>query len=436
MPMHTILVIINSRKNLLLLEEFLATNYRILIGKSHLESGAYDLLVIDGPSLRQNRRVIEEIRRKSPGSFRPVLFVTHRKDVGFATQLLWNTIDEIITTPIAKVELWARIEMLIRVRSLSLEYNRLLVRYSPLGIIVLDEAGAILQWNPACQELMGWTEDEAQGSVFPFLYERDVPFMQQLLQRVFNGETIFDFQMEFKRKGGTPIFVSLNATSFSRNEEGAAALFIIEDIHERIEYEAQISRQAKQIEKAYDDTILSLSETMDLRDRETAGHSSRVTYYSVEIARRMNLSEDQLVHLRRGALLHDFGKIGIPDAILNKPGPLTEEEWAVMRQHPELAYRKLSHIEYLRPALDVPYCHHERWDGNGYPQGLKGKEIPIFARIFAVSDVYDALTSDRPYRAAWTKEKAVQYIQEQAGAMFDPEVVDIFMHIIRQEGVP
>ncbi len=143
----------------------------------------------------------------------------------------------------------------------------------------------------------------------------------------------------------------------------------------------------------------------------------------------MSMNESELVLVRRGALLHDIGKMGVPDSILLKPGKLTLEEWQVMYQHPKLAYDMLAPINFLRPALDIPYCHHEKWDGTGYPRGLKGKGIPASARIFAVVDVYDALTSDRPYRKAWTKEKALEYIRDQSGKHFDPEVVETFLKL-------
>jgi HD-GYP domain-containing protein (c-di-GMP phosphodiesterase class II) len=143
----------------------------------------------------------------------------------------------------------------------------------------------------------------------------------------------------------------------------------------------------------------------------------------------MGMSEAEQVHVRRGALLHDIGKMGIPDSILHKPGPLADEEGEIMRQHPVYAYQLLSPITHLRPALDIPYCHHEKWDGTGYPRGLKGEQIPLAARIFAVVDVWDALRSDRPYRAAWPEEKVRAHIREQAGKHFDPQVVEVFMNM-------
>lgn len=181
---------------------------------------------------------------------------------------------------------------------------------------------------------------------------------------------------------------------------------------------------------AYESTLEGWVRCLDYRDRETEGHSRRVTERTVRIARAFGISEGRLPHIRRGALLHDIGKLGVPDNILLKPGKLTEEEWATMRRHPELGHRLLAPISYLRPALDIPYCHHEKWDGSGYPRGLKGEEIPLEARIFAVVDVWDALCSDRPYRPAWPEEKALSYLTDQAGSHFDPLVVEVFLYTI------
>jgi PAS domain S-box-containing protein len=190
--------------------------------------------------------------------------------------------------------------------------------------------------------------------------------------------------------------------------------------------------QVKNLELAlaYDETIEGWSRALDLRDKETEGHTRRVTQMTEQLARAMGVPEDELVHIRRGSLLHDIGKMGIPDHILYKPDKLTDAEWKVMRTHPQLAFDMLVPIAYLRPALDIPYCHHERWDGTGYPRQLKGKEIPLAARIFAVVDSWDALRSDRPYRKGWTDAQVRAYIQEQAGKAFDPEIVKIFLQLI------
>lgn len=185
----------------------------------------------------------------------------------------------------------------------------------------------------------------------------------------------------------------------------------------------------KDLELAYDTTLEGWSNVLDLRDEETEGHTIRVAKLTLQMARELGISEEELAHIHRGALLHDIGKMAIPDRILLKPGPLTKKEWEVMRQHPVFAYNFLSPITYLRPAIDIPYCHHEKLDGKGYPRGLKGSEIPFSARVFAVVDVWDALTSNRPYRTAWSKEQTLDYIREKVGTHFDPRVVEAFLDI-------
>jgi HD-GYP domain-containing protein (c-di-GMP phosphodiesterase class II) len=183
----------------------------------------------------------------------------------------------------------------------------------------------------------------------------------------------------------------------------------------------------QELVEAYEATLEGWAKALELRDKETQGHSRRVTEMALQLAGVMGLGDEELVEVRRGTMLHDIGKMGIPDSILGKPGPLTPEEWEVMRQHPVMAYNLLSPIPFLRKALDIPYCHHEKWDGSGYPRGLGGVEIPQSARIFALVDVYDALLSDRPYRPAWTEGKVLDYIQDQSGKHFDPAVVEAFM---------
>ncbi|MEF9475952.1 MAG: HD domain-containing protein [Candidatus Mariimomonas ferrooxydans] len=184
-----------------------------------------------------------------------------------------------------------------------------------------------------------------------------------------------------------------------------------------------------ELTQAYDSTIEGWSRALDLRDKETKGHTQRVAVKTLSLACEIGVKEEDLQHMRRGALLHDMGKMGIPDSILLKPGPLTDKERKIMKRHPEYAYEMLHPIEYLRPALDIPYYHHERWDGTGYPKGLKGKEIPIAARVFAVVDVWDALLSKRSYRSAWPKEKTLEHIKSQSATHFDPKVLEVFLKI-------
>jgi len=187
-----------------------------------------------------------------------------------------------------------------------------------------------------------------------------------------------------------------------------------------------------ELTQAYATTLEGWSRALELRDRETEGHTQRVTEVTIELARRLGVDGNEIVHMRRGVLLHDIGKMGIPDSILLKPGPLTPEEWEIMRQHPVHAFKLLSTIHFLRPALDIPHYHHEKWDGTGYPLGLKGEEIPLAARIFAVVDVWDALRSERPYRPAWKDDAVTLYILEQSNRHFDPKVVETFLNLINE----
>jgi putative two-component system response regulator len=181
----------------------------------------------------------------------------------------------------------------------------------------------------------------------------------------------------------------------------------------------------------YDAIIEGWVEALDVRAKEADGHTRRVTEMTVNLARRVGIAEHELIHIRRGALLHDIGKMGIPDRILLKTGPLNDEEWAIMRQHPHLAYELLSPIVHLQPALDIPYCHHEKWDGTGYPRGLKGAQIPLAARIFAVVDVWDSLRSDHLYRDSYPEEKVRKQIRALSGTHFDPKIVKVFEPLLR-----
>lgn len=230
-------------------------------------------------------------------------------------------------------------------------------------------------------------------------------------------------------KAGADDFIT---KPFDRYELRARLLGItrLNRYHKLVQERAKLQDAHEQLLSAYEATIEGWSRAMDLRDRETEGHSHRVTQLTVELAEKYGMTHDEITQVRRGALLHDMGKLGVPDHILHKQGSLTDEEWVIMKKHPQFAYDMLYQIEYLRPALDIPHCHHEKWDGTGYPRGLKGDEIPIPARLFAVVDVWDALTSDRPYRSAWSREKALEFIKGQSGKHFDPEVVKLFLQTI------
>jgi len=185
------------------------------------------------------------------------------------------------------------------------------------------------------------------------------------------------------------------------------------------------------LEFAYEATIEGWLRALELRDAQTEGHSVRLAELSVALGQELGIDKDNLMHLRRGALLHDIGKMGIPDLILNKAGPLTEAERKMMELHPEFGKDMLAPIPFLQPAADVVYCHHENWDGSGYPRGLQGEDIPLMARVVSVCNVWDALTSDQPYRKAWIKTDARNYIDLGSDKQFDPETVDAFLQLIK-----
>lgn len=221
---------------------------------------------------------------------------------------------------------------------------------------------------------------------------------------------------------------------FSRRREVLAAVLLIEahrDMEGRVQARtADLAEANNRLAFSYDATIEGWSRALDLRDHETQGHSERVTEMTLRLAHTLGMDGEALVHIRRGALLHDIGKMGVPDSVLLKPGPLTEEEWGLMRRHPSLAYEMLAPIEFLRPALDIPWCHHEKWDGSGYPRGLAGENIPLAARLFALVDVWDALSSDRPYRRAWEPERVLDHLSSLSGTHFEPRLVEVFLRLL------
>jgi len=217
------------------------------------------------------------------------------------------------------------------------------------------------------------------------------------------------------------VIIALMANTLARHLQS-----VTDSLHESL---MQISIQANELDSAYEETLQGWAKALELRDQETEGHSRRVVKMTLRLAKALDFNEEGLEAIHRGVLLHDIGKMAVPSDILQKPGPLDDEEWKVMKQHPIHAYELLNSISYLRPSLEIPYCHHERWDGKGYPRGLSGEDIPLEARIFSVVDVWDALLSDRPYRKAWPVEKVREYLLENSGTQFDPDIVTLFFRL-------
>ena len=244
----------------------------------------------------------------------------------------------------------------------------------------------------------------------------------------------YTFAYRARHKAGHYIWLETSARSILDEKTGS----VIEiqaasrDITERKLAEDALQSAHQSLQEAYERTIEGWVHALDMRDKETEGHTQRVTRLTVKVARALGFSEEELVHIQRGALLHDMGKMAIRDDILQKPGPLTDVEWVEMRKHPIYTYEMLSPIAYLQPALDIPYCHHERWDGSGYPRGLKAEEIPLAARLFSIIDVWDAVSSDRPYRNRSPHEEVAEYLRKEAGRLFDPRLVKLFLSAVNE----
>jgi putative nucleotidyltransferase with HDIG domain len=262
---------------------------------------------------------------------------------------------------------------------------------------------------------------------------RMAPWREQALSRGYSSSAAVPLREHGSVIGALTVYTS-EAHGFDEEDEelleqiGLDVSFALDSI----EAELKRERAEQNLAEAYDTTLEGWAKALELRDKETEGHSRRVTEATVIVARAMGFSEEELVHIRRGSILHDIGKMGIPDEILRKNGPLTVDERRIVEKHPNTAYELLERISFLEKALEIPYCHHEKWNGTGYPRGLEGEEIPLAARIFAVVDVWDALSSDRSYRKAWSQEKVIEYLVEDSGKHFDPQVLDVFLQLLKE----
>ncbi len=320
---------------------------------------------------------------------------------------------------------------------------RTLVDLSPDAIVLVAPDGMILLANTQAAITHGVASiDELLGrNLFDLIaHEEHQRAMTHLSSAVELG-SIRNIEHLLLRADGTTFPAELSiAVVADPTGRPQAFIAIARDITERRQNQARIERLLADVRRtnedliqAYDTTLIGWAAALELRDQETNSHTQRVTELTVRLARAMGLDEDAIVQIRRGAILHDIGKMGIPDAILRKAGALTDEEWMIMRRHPEYAKQLLAPITFLQPALSIPHYHHERWDGLGYPCGLQGEEIPLPARIFAVVDVYDALRTDRPYRAGWSEERVRAHLRAQAGSHFDPLVIDVFLELDKVE---
>ncbi len=297
--------------------------------------------------------------------------------------------------------------------------------------------GMYLDINDGFTQLMGYTREDVMGkSSLDLSIWADRADRVRLVTGLSEFGVVQNLEARFRRKNGE-FGIGLMSARVIKIQNEMCILSITREITERIQAEIALRQNEAQLreahyllEQAYDATLEGWARALELRERETASHSRRVVDLTMQVARAVGITGQDLIHVQRGALLHDIGKIGIPDGILLKPGRLTDDEWVTMRKHADFARTMLYDIEYLRPCLDIPCNHHEHWDGSGYPRGLKGEEIPLPARIFTVVDVFDALCHDRPYRPAWSPQEAKRYLLEQCGKQFDPHIVEIFLRFV------
>jgi PAS domain S-box-containing protein/putative nucleotidyltransferase with HDIG domain len=304
-------------------------------------------------------------------------------------------------------------------------------RISPDAISIVRYANTeYIEVNEGFTQLTGYAAEDVVGKTGLSLnlwanLEESKRYREQIRAQ---GE-INNLEAVFKKKDGS-LWIGLVSARTIEFRNDLHIISVIRDITQRKRAELELQRAHHDLTEAYEATIEGWSRALELRDRETEGHTRRVSELTMTLAQEAGIQGEELQYIRRGALLHDIGKMGISDQILLKVGKLTIKEWRIMRTHPALAFQMLQPIHHLRPSLDIPYCHHEKWDGTGYPRGLKGEQIPLPARLFAIADVWDALTSSRLYRKAWSKKRALAYIKNQSGKHFDPYVVEVFLRIV------
>lgn len=305
-------------------------------------------------------------------------------------------------------------------------------------VVILDNKSNVVDINSSMLALLGKTAQEVIGGSAREIFD-DFPIPIKMYMQVSYARAEATFNL-----GSKSIYYELTVWPlYNARKEMTGRIYISHDITALKELEQELRKLNSQLEdrvrsrtselaEAYDTTLEGWARALELRDKETEGHSRRVTKSTLMIARKLELPADDIEHIRRGAILHDIGKMSIPDEILRKPGKLTDEERLIIQQHPQTARDLLLPIPFLKKALEIPYSHHEKWDGTGYPLGLKGRDIPLSARIFAVADVWDALSSDRPYNKAWSQEKIIAYFVEQSGKHFDPYIVNLFLGMVEK----
>jgi PAS domain S-box-containing protein len=305
-------------------------------------------------------------------------------------------------------------------------------------VVILDNQNQVVDVNSSMLALLGMNANDIIGKPAKVVFD-NFPIPIKMYTHVSYARTEASFKLQ-----GKEIHYEMTVWPlYNSSKQMLGRIYISHDITALKELENELRKlnmeledrvlvRTRELAEAYDTTLEGFARALELRDKETEGHSRRVTENTLKIAQRIGISNEVLEDIRSGAILHDIGKISIPDEILHKPGKLTMAERMIINQHPETAYKLLSPIPFLSKALEIPYCHHEKWDGTGYPRGLKGEEIPLSARIFAVADVWDALSNDRPYNKAWPREKIIAYFREESGKHFDPMITRVFLSMVEK----
>jgi PAS domain S-box-containing protein len=376
----------------------------------------------------------------------PIILMTSHGNERIAVEALKSgALDYVVKSPESMLDMphiaeraiaqWAIRAERVKMQKAVLESEaqfRLLAENASDMISRLSTDGHILYLSPACETILGYTPEELIGTLsFDIIHEQDRSFVKNLFKEK-KYDTTYIITYQAQHKDGYFVWLETSARPIlDRKSDSISEIQTASrDITERKKAERALQDAHFDLQEAYQKTIEGWVHALDLRDRETEGHTQRVSELTMVVAKTLGFSDEELTHIRRGALLHDMGKMAIPDEILQKPAPLSEAEWVKMRHHPLYAYEMLSPIAYLLPSLDIPFCHHERWDGSGYPRGLKGEEIPIAARLFAIVDVWDALSNDRPYRKKLPREEVITYLREKSGHLFDPKLAEVFLSVM------
>ncbi len=419
--------------------------------RKFLESNSPNLIITDWRLPDGNSLELLPAENRLTGTDIPVIFMTSYGNELIAVEALKSgALDYVVKSPESMMDMphiadraieqgAVRMEQIRMQKALAESESqfRLLAENSSDMISRHDTQSRFLYVSPASRAILGYEQKDLLGQpALDFIHPEDMAKLKAMLNVRPRRNSVYTLSYRARQNDGSYVWLETTARAILDETTGN----VIEvhaasrDITERKRAEEALQIAHRELQEAYDRTIEGWIRALDLRDRETEGHTQRVTEMAIKVSRALGLPESEIIHVRRGALLHDIGKIAIPDEITKKTGPLSDKEWSEMRKHPIYAYEMLQPIKYLRPALDIPYAHHERWDGSGYPRGLKGEDIPLTARMFAIVDVWDALITDRPYRKASSQEEVIAYIKKEAGKLFDPRLVELFLEVLQDRG--